>query len=122
MFGVSPNTAALFISTAADHHHARIDANPGSELGSRWVLAELGYCIENRQTRTCAALGVVVVRLGIAEVRHHPVAQILRHAPSEALDGLRSRAVILADHPSPFFGVEMAGYLGRSDEIAEQHR
>ena len=34
--------------------------------------------------------------LGIAEVRHHPVAEILRHAPSEALDGLRGVAAFAA--------------------------
>ena len=85
------------------------------------MLAELGYCIENRQTRTCAALGVVVVRLGIAEVRHHPVAEVLRDTSAEALDRLRRRAMILADDLSPLFGIEMAGDLGRADEVAEKY-
>jgi hypothetical protein len=30
--------------------------------------------------------------------------------------------MVLADNLSPFFGIEMAGYLGRADQIAKQHR
>ena len=42
--------------------------------------------------------------------------------PAEALDCLRRRTMVLGDDLPPLFGIEMAGYLGRADEIAEKHR
>jgi hypothetical protein len=41
--------------------------------------------------------------------------------PTEALDRLRRRAMVLADDLPPLFGIEMAGNLGRADEFAEQY-
>ena len=85
----------------------------------RGVLVKFGYCVEDRQARARSTLGVVVVRLGLAEVGHHAVAKVLRDMPAEALDCLRRRAMVLADDLAPLLGIEMAGDLGRADEIAE---
>jgi hypothetical protein len=60
--------------------------------------------------------------LGPAEIGHHAVAKVLRDMPAEALDCLRRRAMVLADDLAPLFGIEMAGDLGRADQIAKQHR
>jgi hypothetical protein len=62
------------------------------------------------------------MRFGPAEVSHHTVAKVLGDVPTEALDGLRRRAMVLADDLTPLFGIEMAGNLGRTDEIAENYR
>ena len=42
--------------------------------------------------------------------------------PAEALDCLRRRAMVPGDDLPPLFGIEMAGYLGRADQIAEKYR
>jgi hypothetical protein len=85
------------------------------------MLVELRYRVEDRQARARGALGIVVMRLGPAEIGHHAVAKVLGDTPAEALNCLRCRTMVLADDLPPFFGIEMAGYLGRADEIAKQH-
>ena len=88
----------------------------------RGVFVELRDRVEDREARACSTFGVVVVRLGTAEICHHAVAKVLRDMAAEALDRLRRRAMVLANDLAPFFGIELAGDLGRADEIAEQHR
>ena len=88
----------------------------------RGVLVELRYCVEDREAGARSTLGIVVVGLGTAEISHHAVAEVLGDMPAEALDCLRRRAMVLADDLAPLFGIEMAGNLGRADEIAEKHR
>ena len=88
----------------------------------RGVLVKLRDRVEDREARAGSTLGVVVVRLGPAEIGHHAVAKVLSDTSAEALDGLRRRAMVLADDFAPLLGIEMAGNLGRADEIAEKHR
>ena len=88
----------------------------------RGVLVEFRYGVEDRQARARSTLGVVVVRLGTAEVCHHAVAKVLRDMPAEALDCLRRRTMVPGDDLPPLFRIEMAGDLGRADQIAEKHR
>ena len=52
------------------------------------------------------ALGIVLVRLGIAEIGEHAVAHILRDKPAIALDQLGAATMIRADHPVQVFGIE----------------
>jgi hypothetical protein len=86
------------------------------------MLVKFRYCVEHRQTRAGSTLGVVVVRLRVAEASHHAVAEVLGDMPAEPLDRLRRRMMVLADDLAPLFGIEMAGNLGRADEIAEKNR
>ena len=86
------------------------------------LLVELCYGLEDFKARARGALTVVVMCFGIAEIGHHAVAEVLRHTPAEAIDGLRRRAVILADNLTPFFGIQAAADLSRTDEVAEQYR
>src|ERR1700730_17645790 len=88
----------------------------------RGVLVELRYGIEDGQAGAGSALGVVVVRFRIAEIGHHAVAKVLRDMPAEALDCLRRGVMVVGDDLAPLFRIEMAGYLGRADQIAEKHR
>jgi hypothetical protein len=87
-----------------------------------WVLVELRYGVKNCQACAHGPFGVVVMCFGIAEECHHAIAEILRDMPAETLDGLRRRTMVLANDLPPFFRVEMAGYLGRADQITEKHR
>ena len=88
------------------------------------VGCSLSFDIASRIARPARAARsrIVVVGLGIAEEGHHAVAKVLRDMPAEAFDCLRRRTMVLADDLAPLFGIEMASYLGRADEIAEQHR
>ena len=87
----------------------------------RGVPVKIGYSVEDRQARAGSTLRIVVVGLRPAEIRHHAVAEVLRDTSAEALDGLRRRAMVLADNFTPLLGIEMAGDLGRADQIAKQH-
>jgi hypothetical protein len=61
------------------------------------------------------------VRLGIAEVSHDAVAEILGDLSFEARYRFRGAAMISGNHLAPFFGIESGSDLGRADEIAEEH-
>ena len=41
--------------------------------------------------------------------------------PAETFYGLRRRAMVLVDDFAPLLGIEMAGDLGRADQIAEKN-
>jgi hypothetical protein len=86
------------------------------------MVVESGYCRQDRKAGAGSTFGVVVMRLGIAEVGHHAVAKVLRDIPAETFDCVRRRAMVLADDFAPLLEIEMAGDLGRSNEIAKKHR
>jgi hypothetical protein len=85
------------------------------------VFVKLGYCVEDPEACARATLRIVLVGLGVAEECHHAVAEILSDMPAEALDGLRRRSMIVGNDFAPLLGIEMAGDLGRADQIAEKH-
>jgi len=53
------------------------------------------------------ALGVVLVRLGIAKVGEHAVAHVLRDKPAVALDPLGAAMMISANYPMQIFRIEL---------------
>ena len=106
----------------ANHHRARIDADPRRQLRVRRMFVELRDRVEDREARAGGAFGVVVVRLGPAEIGHHPVAEILRDVAAEAGDRFRRRAMVPGDDLAPFLGIELRRDRGRADQVAEQHR
>src|SRR5215469_456256 len=75
--------------TRANDDFTRIDTDPRGQL---WVCGVLvvnfRHRRDNGQTRTRSALGIIVVRLGPAEVGHHAVTLVLRDVTSEPLDSL----------------------------------
>src|ERR1700736_760892 len=88
----------------------------------RGVLVKFRYCVQDRQAGARSTFRIIVVRLGIAEVRHYSVTKVLRDMPAETLDCLRRGMMIPGDDLPPLLRVEMASYLGRADEITEKHR
>jgi len=62
------------------------------------------------------------VRLGIAEKRHHAVAEVLGDVAAITGDRFGGGAMISGDRLTPFFGVEPRGNLGGANQITEQHR
>src|ERR1700674_5617440 len=64
----------LVAGAFTNHHRARIDTDPCGELRMSGLFVELFDRVEEREARASGALGVVVVRLRIAEIGHHAVA------------------------------------------------
>ena len=85
------------------------------------VLIEFRYGVENRQAPARRAFPVVVVGLGAAKKCHHAVAKVLGNLPSEALDGLCRRTMVLANDLPPLFRVELAA-IWSSRQVAKKHR
>jgi hypothetical protein len=86
---------------------------PGVEVGERRLDDERGaHC----------ALGVVLLRLRIAEERHQPVAEPFQHVAAEAGHRLRRLIEICVDEVAPVFRVQLRSEARRSDEVAEHYR
>jgi hypothetical protein len=78
--------------------------------------------VEHAQAGQAGALGVVLVRLGIAKIHQQAVAQILRNIPVETLDHLGACLLVRAHDVAPVFRIELPGQAGRVHQVAEQHR
>src|SRR5260370_41452168 len=94
----------------------------GRQLGTLGLLIELCDSVDNRQTGARGTLRVVVMRLGIAEERHHAVTEVLGDMATEAGYHFSSGAVVAAHRLAPFFGIELRRDRGGSNQVAEQHR
>lgn len=75
--------------------------------------------VDDGETRTHRLLGILLVRLRIAEIGEDAVAHVLGDKPAEPGQHLGDAAVISADDLAQIFGVEARRDLGRADQIAE---
>ena len=108
-------------------HHDRtgLDADAGGKLGrarSGVPCVEVGERALDGERGPHGALGVVLLRLRIAEQRHQPVAELLQHMAAKIGHRRRSFVEIGVDEVAPVFGVQLCGEARRADEIAEHHR
>ena len=83
---------------------------------------DLGDRTLDSQRRPHSALGVVLLRLRIAEEGHQPVAELLQHVAAKLGHRLRRFVEIGVDQVAPVLGVELGRKARRSDEVAEQDR
>jgi len=104
---------------AADDHQPGGNPDPRVEL---FGLIELRHPIDQRQPASRGALGVVLMRLWIAEIHQDAVAHVAGDKPAKALDNLCDAAMVGADDPAQILGIEPRGKLGRTDQIAKHHR
>ena len=100
----------------ADHDEPRGDSD--AHLQSRCRL-ECANCIDQGESSTYCALGVVLMRLQIPEIREHTVAHILCDKAPRLADLCCAAAVIGADNVSHVFGIELGGKRSRADEVDE---
>ena len=108
-----------------DHDGAAFEADAGGKLGrarSGVPGVEAGERALDGERRAHRALGVVLLRLRIAEQGHQPVAELFQHMAAEARHRGRRFVEIGADQIAPVLGVEPRRETGRADEIAEHHR
>jgi len=68
--------------------------------------------MQDGQTCECRTFRIIVVSFGIAEERHHAVAEILREVAAIAGDGFCSGALVARYNFAPFFRIEPSGDLG----------
>jgi hypothetical protein len=66
-------------------------------------------------------LGVVLVRLRVAEVHQHPIAHVIGDEAVEAGDRIGDAAVIGADDLAQVLGVQARRQRRRADQITEHH-
>ena len=78
--------------------------------------------VDHRQPGADRPLGIVLMRLRVAEIDQHAVAHVLGDKAVEAGDDLGDGAVIGADQLAQILRVEPGRQRGRADQIAEHHR
>src|SRR5207245_2159195 len=83
-------------------------------------VVQLSHRVEKGEPPAHRPLGVVLVRLGVAEVDEQAVAQVLRDMAAKAGHGLGGSALVLRGDLPPVLGVELPGDGGRADEVAEE--
>ena len=108
-----------------DHDGAALEADAGGKLGrarSGVPGVEVGERALDRERGAHGALGVVLLRLRIAEQGHQPVAELLQHMAAETRHRRRGLVEIGADQIAPVLRVEPRRETRRADEIAEHHR
>ena len=125
-FGVSPTTAcscaAPCADQIADHDQAGGDADPHLQRRRRPASSFATASIK-RQPGPHRALGVVLMRLRIAEIGEHAVAHVLGDEPAERAATISATAAVIgADDLAQILGIEPGRERGRADEIAEHDR
>ena len=86
-FGVSPTTAALLrraiADQVADHDEPGGDAEPHAQILARWQSADR---LDHREPGAHGPLGIVLMRLRLAEIDQHPVAHVFGDEAVEMAD------------------------------------
>jgi hypothetical protein len=102
----------------ADHDQPGRNTDPGSQSGRR---LERGYRRGQLQSRPYRALGVVLVRLRVAEIYEDTVAEIVRDEPAKAAYALGDAFLIGRDDLTQVFRVHACRERRRADQVREHH-
>jgi hypothetical protein len=102
-----------------DHDKSRGDAEPRLQSLGKVEAGDRRY---DRKPGPHRPLGVVFMRLGVAEINQDPVAHIFGDKTFEAGDGIGDGAMIRPDDLAQIFRIEACGQRGRTDEVAKHHR
>ena len=106
------------------HHEPGVDPDPHGQPDAL-VLAQPGVeypqGLQYAQSGAHGALGIVLMRLRIAEVDEQPVPQVLGDMALVALDDGRRRLLVSAHHRAEVFRVELPGEARGVDQVTEQH-
>jgi hypothetical protein len=100
----------------ADHGEPGGDAEPHAQILPRRQLADR---LDHRKPSAHRPLGIVLMRLRIAEIDQHSVAHILGDKPVEAADRVGHGPVVVADQLPQIFRVELRRQRRRANQIAE---
>ncbi len=108
--------AALLATGPAQHDGAGVDADAKRQPLVHIVL----WLFDDREAGPNGALGRVLVRLRVAEVGEHSVAQVLGHVTAVACDDLGRARMVGLHQFEVVLGVEPRRELHRADEVAEE--
>jgi hypothetical protein len=100
------------LGMAVNRYTADVDVDHRDVLRERFA---------DRERRADRPLGVVLVRDGRAEERHHGVADELLHGAAEALELVPDTLVVGREERPDVLGIGALGASGRPYEIAEEH-
>ena len=106
------------------HHRPGFQADAGDELRRpcpRVPGVEFGERALDRERGAHRALGVVLLRVRIAEQGHQTIAEPFQYVAAKARHRLRSRVEIGPDEIPPILRVEPRRKARRADEIAEHN-
>ena len=109
---------AALADQVARHDLAGRDADARRE---RHREAEAADRVDEVEPGPDRALGIVLVRLRIAEIGQHAVAQKLGDVALEALDRPGAAVLVGAHDLAQVLGVELGRELGGTDQIDEHH-
>jgi hypothetical protein len=121
---LAKDTALLRIAgpdQIADHHEP--GRNPRADLerpGSARLQPR--HRADDVEPGPHRPLGVVLVRMRIAEVDQHAVAHVFRHKPVEAAHRLGDTLLIGRDDLSQVLRVHVGGECCRTDQVGKHHR
>jgi hypothetical protein len=115
--------AAFLRGTGADQiandDEASGDADPHIQ---RLLGGEPADRVDDTEPGASRALGIVLMRLGIAEIDQHAVAHIFGDKTAKAAHGVGDAAVVGADDVTQILGIEAGGQRRRTNQVAEHHR
>ncbi len=86
------------------------------------LFVELRDRVKDGKARASRPLGVIVVRRGVAEEGHNPIADVAHDFATKACYRLRGCALIARHRCAPFLGVELSSQRRRADQVAKQNR
>ena len=89
---------------------------------SETVRLQLGHRGDQLQARTHRPLGVVLMRLRIAEINQHAVAHVFGDEAAEAAHGLGDAFLIGRNDLAQVLRVHAGGQCRRADQVREHHR
>ena len=116
---------AVHLARRIDHDPPALQPDARGKLrrASRGVACvEVGERALDRERRAHGALAVVLLRLGIAEQRHQPVAELLQDMAAERGHGGRGGVEITPHQIPPVLGIELRREARRAHEVAKHDR
>ncbi len=108
-----------FADQIAHHHCAGRDADAHFQLE---IGPQISYSLDQREPGAHGLLGVILVRLGIAEIEENAITHVAGDDALIAADDLRDASVISPDHSAKILRVEAGRKRRRSHQVAKHHR
>ncbi len=108
----------------ADHDEPARDADAHGEAGpvaAGDLGAERRQRVENREAGADRALGVLFLRVRVAEINQHAVAHEFGDVAVEMPDGFADRLLKGADHIAHVLGIELRREARRIRQVAEHN-
>src|SRR5262249_61579372 len=115
--GVRLFLSGAFADQIAHHHRAGRDADAHFQRGVE-IGPQISYSVDQREPGAHALLGVILVRLGIAEIDENAIAHVAGDDALIATNDLRDASVISPDHSAQVLRIEAGRKRRRAHQVA----